>query len=166
MASFNQKDPIHWCKATTDGRNPMKLKRKAISPAGTVCEISLANGKAQTRMLGNVYAQIVQAEKLAQDWIWYETCDDCPPVEAGADIEALGLCSKCMAREVLIGTRQQAHSGKSADYAAMFESRMDRLARVMEANMVADQRPKLSTEQLEVALADEKKKEKVVRKVK
>lgn len=152
MASFGQKENIHWC-----GTKSTRLERKGISPCGTVAPVPLGNGKAQTRLLGNVYAQIVQAEKLLRGWVWYEACDECPPVGSGGnrsheEIASLGLCEKCTVRETLIATRQSVQTSDASEYANQFESRIEKVAKMMEAQMVGNVRPQLTDDQLAAAM--------------
>ncbi len=157
MASFNRKEPIHWCTSVTPGTNPMRLKRKAIGPAGQVVEISLATGKTITNHDGNSYKDMILREKKSRDWVWYEECPaDCGPVAALENMQRDGdeaLCETCAKREALIRARVEAKGRANADYARMFETNLDKLAKVLEQNMVGTVAPKLTDEQLANAMA-------------
>jgi len=135
---LDRKQPVHWCEAKPDKTNPMKLKRTAIGPAGQVVEVSLACGKTTTSMLGNNYGQLIQAQKEANGWVWYDSFEDDE------------------ARDALIAARREAKSLKNEDYAKLFETKLDKLAKVLEASAVGQQRPVLTDEQLAAAMAPEK----------
>lgn len=134
---LNKRQPVHWCSGKPNKENPMALKKQAIGPAGQVVYISLASGKTITSMLGNNYGQLIKAEKEARGWVWYDSFED----------EA--------ARDALIASRREAKSKKNADYAKLFESKLDKLTQVLEANMVGQQAPVLSDEQLQAAMASD-----------
>lgn len=112
----------------------MALKRKAISPSGTVVEISLATGKAIRNMMGNTYAQMIQHEKERRGWVWYDSMDD-------------------DAREALISSRQATHTSEQSEYAQMFSTKLDRLAEVLERGVAGPARPAVTSEQLAEAMA-------------
>lgn len=148
MASFGTKEPIHWCKGKVGKANPMQLKRKAISPAGNVVEVSLATGKTITSRINNPYAQLIELELESKDWIWYETCDNgCAPVRTVSD-DIAGHCETCKKRELLIRTRQEVTRNRGADYAKMWETQMDKLAKAIASQTVANQAPTLKMEDL------------------
>ncbi len=132
--NVSKKQPIHWCGDRPGKSNPMKLKRTAIGPAGQVIEMSLATGKTITSMLGNSYAQLKILEKEARGWVWFDSFED-------ED-----------ARDALIEARREAKRLKNEDYAKLFETKMDKLAAVLEANAVGNQRPVLSDDQLQAAM--------------
>lgn len=125
----NKEQPIHWCQSKPAKQNPMQLKRKAIGPAGQVVEISLANGKAITNTIGNTYKQMIEHEKARRDWVWYDSLGD-------------------NEREALIEARQTAHAQSQVDYARLFETKLDKLAEVLERSMVGGVKPTVSQEQL------------------
>lgn len=149
---LGKKEPIHWCKGKSEKRNPMGLKRKAIGPAGQVVEMSLANGKASRHIIGNTYAQLIEHEKQGRGWVWYDDCSDCPPVPApknpGDDVDLSGHCKECRKRELLIATRREAQNARGTEYAKLFETRLDKLAEVLERGMVGNVKPTVSQEQL------------------
>lgn len=128
--NLGNKEPIAWVTSKTGKTNPMKLKRKAISPDGNVVEISLANGKAADKMLGNTYAQLIQYEKERKNWVWYDSFDD------------------EKAREALIASRQATKRASHEEYLQLFQTKLDKLTEVLEKSMVGDTRPKLSDDQL------------------
>lgn len=132
----NQKQVVAWCDPKPDKTNPMKLKRMAISPDGNVVEISLATGKTITSMLGNNYGQLIAAQKEARGWIWYDSFEDEE------------------ARDALIAARREVKAAKNADYSKLFETKMDKLAAVLEAHTLGQLRPVLSDEQLQAALVE------------
>lgn len=163
MATFGKKEPIHMCTAKPPETNPMQCKYKAISPNGTVAEISLATGKAQRPSVTNTYAAIVRAEKKFRNWVEYEECDKCPDVPAtlganGAsfedDCKALKLCKACVTREALISTRQECKNLQQAEYGSQFQTRMDRAALAIESLVAkgeiasATNLPKMTPEQM------------------
>lgn len=151
---YDKKDNIHWCRSNPAKSNPMQLKRRAIGPAGQVVDISLANGKAQVQLIGNSYAQLIQHEKEHnRGWVWYYECKECPPAPAREKRTGKeNWCEKCAAREALIDTRVSLKSAENAEYQELFESKMDKLAKVIEAKMVADVRPSISPEALVAAM--------------
>lgn len=152
MASFGRKEPIHWCRANVGKQNPMKVKMKAISPNGTVTHISLATGKTITSTLNNPYAELKRLEKLGREWVEYVECEsDCAPVparEPGVEFDLSGHCDTCKKREALIASRVEAKNLKNADYIKLFETRLDKLAEVIERGMVGNVRPQVSPDQL------------------
>jgi len=135
--NVSKKQPIHWCGGKPDKTNPMKLKRTAIGPAGQVVEMSLATGKTITSMLGNNYAQLKILEKEARGWLWYDDFED----------EA--------ARDALIASRREVNDLRNQDYAKLFETKLDRLADVLQANAAGLQRPTITDEQLQNAMLAE-----------
>lgn len=161
MANFGQKSPIYWCAGKPKDANPMALKQKAIGPSGQVVEISMATGKTIKSYIGNTYAQMKQIEKQARGWVWYEECENgCDPVAAlefRPDDTKSKLCSDCMVRETLIRTRTEAKTASGRDYASMFETRLDKLAAVLEDQMVNNQRPVISDDALLAAMDDRTK---------
>lgn len=114
----------------------MQLKKTAIGPDGQVVEISLATGKTITSMRGNDYGQMIAAEKAARGWVDYDSFDD------------------EKARDALIESRRAIKNKKNADYAKLFETKLDRLAAVLEANAVGPARPVLTDDQLQAALVE------------
>lgn len=163
MASFGQKEPIHWCKANTGKTNPMKLKMKAISPAGVVTHISLATGKTITSTLNNPYAELKKLEKAGRDWVQYAECESgCEPVparEPGVELCLSEHCDLCKKREALISSRVDAKNLKNGEYSKLFETRLDKLAEVIERGMVGNVRPVVPADQLaEVMTAEPPKK--------
>ena len=135
----------------------MQLKKKVIGPAGQVVWLSLATGKTITSTIGNSYKDLVELEKKGRGWIDYaecpdNSCEDVPALELRGAKDK-GLCKTCAAREALIRTRVKAKNLENADYAKMFETNLDKLAKVLEANMMGAQAPKLTDEQLQAAMA-------------
>lgn len=165
--NIGKKAEIYWIKDDEGDakQNPMKLKRKAIGPAGQVVEISMATGKTIKSYMGNSYAQLIAHEKERRGWVWYEECAECGPVEAMEFREMPGaddhLCEKCQVRETLIRTRVQAKGVENADYMKLFETQLDKLTKVLESKAVDGQLPKVSDEALLAAMsAPEPKKRK------
>lgn len=149
MANFSRKEPIAWVSGRNSNENPMALKRKAIGPNGTVTYISLANGKAQTNIVGNSYAQLKELEKPTRGWVWYAECDECPPVEAldeKRERDDSGLCKVCAERELLIRTRVETKDKKNSDYDKLYQTRFDKLTEVLEKTVGSNQPPSISVE--------------------
>ena len=132
----NQKQVVAWCDPKPDKTNPMQCKAKAISPDGNVVEISLATGKTITSMLGNNYGQLIEMQKKARGWVWYDSFDDDE------------------ARDALIAARRAVKATKNADYSKMFETKMDKIADALEKATLGQIRPTLSDEQLQAALVE------------
>ncbi len=155
MANFSKAENIYWCRANPGKSNPMKLKRKAISPAGNVTDISLANGKASVQLIGNSYAQMIQHEKEhRRGWVWYEECATCEPAPAVEDRTGEEeWCQTCRAREALIDTRQQMRTKSNDEYLVLFESKLDKVAKLLEDKAIDSVRPKISEQDLAKALA-------------
>ncbi len=135
---LGKEEPIHWCTGKGAVGNPMQLKRKGISPNGVVAEISMANGKAITNRMGNMYFQLQEYSKPLRGWVWYHECSECPDVPQaeklaleGKTFADLELCEECMKRENLIAVRAAAKTKSTKEYVADFETSADKLTDVL-----------------------------------
>ncbi len=159
---LNKKEPIYWCKMGMgdDKKNPMALKQKAIGPSGQVVEISMASGKTIVSWVGNAYADIIKREKLRRDWVWYVDCpkekNKCyagPMFGKNRRSKDAEFCVACMEREELIRTRTEMKNASNAENAAAYETRLDKLARLMEATMINNIPAPITDAQLTAAMA-------------
>ena len=135
--NINKKQPIHWCTGNPGKEVPHELKRKAIGPAGQVVDMPLATGKTVKSMVGNNYGQLKMLEKPARGWLWYDDFED------------------EKARDAIIAARREAKDASNADYAKLFESKLDKLTAALEASAKNNERPTISDEQLQRVMLEE-----------
>jgi hypothetical protein len=121
--------------------NPMRLKRKAVDPAGWIVEVSLANGW-QHITPRSEYAVTTWEGKTKKGWLPYNEC----PLANGMVPTAKGekACTGkftdeacCPHMEKIIRAREAVHRKKQDEFAAQMDTRQDRMVKLLEAQATA-----------------------------
>ena len=116
--------------------NPMRLKRKAVDPAGFISEISLANGWQQTNPRSE-YATSTWDGKLKRGWLPYNECpaaNGLLPLAKG-DKPCTGKFTDeecCPHMDKVIEARKAAHKKKQDEFANSMSTNQDRIIKLAE----------------------------------